>query len=193
MGLFNKAFDKIFNIEASLVSILTTFGQAIEACEKGNGLKLNEVWDIFINSAGHLADGGLISEVALDALVESSNFPANHTLSLDLIKIRSSIDSIQKFVEENKRGLEISWSPNGLGAVEDLTPEFFAEKLTSLAEDNYPNFGKSKLDTAFIAVLAIFLLTVILDSEQDSRSNRTSRRMTAYEFALRWLSEWNHA
>lgn len=193
MGLFDKAFDKIFNVEASLVSTLTTFGQAIEACEKGNDIKLNEAWDIFINSAGHLTDGGLISEAALDVLVESSNFPANHTLSLDLIKIRNSLDSIQRFIEANKRGLEISWSPNGLGAVQDLTPEFFAEKLTSLAQDYYPNFGKSKLDEAFIAVLAIFVLTVILDSEQDSRSNRTSRRITAYEFALRWLSEWNHA
>jgi hypothetical protein len=193
MGLFDKALDKIFNVEASLVSTLTTFGQAIDAVEKGNNLKLNEAWDIFINSAGYLTDGGLISEVALDVLVESSNFPTNHTLSLDLIKIRSSTDSIQKFVEGNKRDLEISWSPNGLGAVQDLTPELFAEKLTSLAQDYYPNFGKSKLDTAFIAVLAIFVLTVILDSEQDSRSNRTSRRMSAYEFALRWLSEWNHA
>jgi hypothetical protein len=193
MGLFNKAFDKIFNVEATLVSTLTTFGQAIEACEKGNGIKLNEAWDIFINSAGHLTDGGLISEAALDVLVHGSNFPTNHTLSLDLLKIRGSIDSIQKFVEGNKRDLEIVWSPIGLGAVQDLTPKFFAEKLTSLAQDHYPNFGKSKLDTAFIAVLAIFVLTVILDSEQDSRSNRTSRRMSAYEFALRWLSEWNHA
>ena len=114
MGIFNKAVDKIFSVEATLVSTLTTFGQAIEACEKGNDIKLNEAWDIFINSAGHLTDGGLISEAALDVLVESSNFPANHTLSLDLIKIRNSIDSIQKFVEGNKRGLEISWSPNGL-------------------------------------------------------------------------------
>jgi hypothetical protein len=193
MGIFNKVFDKVFNIEASLVSILTTFGQAIDAVEKGNDLKLNQAWDIFINSAGYLTDGGLISEVALDVLVESSNFPTNHTLSLDLIKIRSSRDSIQKFVEGNKRDLEISWSPNGLGEVQDLKPELFAEKLTSLAQDYYPNFGKSKLDTAFIAVLAIFVLTVILDSEKDSRSNRTSRRMSAYEFALRWLSEWNHA
>jgi len=193
MGLFDKAFDKIFNVEATLVSILITFGQAIDACEKGNEIKLNEVWDIFINSAGHLTDGGLISETALDVLVESSNFPTNHTLTLDLIKIRNSIDSIQKFVEGNKRGLEIAWSPNGLGTVEDLKPEFFTDKLTSLAQQHYPNFGKSQLDSAFIAVLAMFVLTVILDSEQDSRSNRTSRRMTAYEFALRWISEWNHA
>jgi hypothetical protein len=193
MGLFDKAFDKIFNVEASLVSILTTFGQAIEACEKGNDLKLNEIWDIFINTAGYLADGGLISETALDVLVERSNFPHNHTLTLDLIKIRNSTDSIQNFVEGNKRNLEIVWSPNGLGVVQELTPEFFAERLKSLAQDFYPNFGKSQLDEAFIAVLAIFVLTVILDSEQDSRSNRTSRRISAYEFALRWLSEWNHA
>ena len=193
MGLFKKALDKVFDVEASLVSTLTTFGQAIEACEKGNDLKLNEAWDIFINSAGNLADGGLISETALDVLVENSNFPANHTLSLDLMRIRNSGFSIQSFVESNKQGLELSWSPNGLGAVQDLTPEIFAEKLTSLAQDSYPNFGKSKLDAAFVAVLAIFVLTVILDSEQESRSNRTSRRMTAYEFALRWLSEWNHA
>jgi hypothetical protein len=31
MGLFDKAFDKIFNVEASLVSTLTTFGQANDA------------------------------------------------------------------------------------------------------------------------------------------------------------------
>ena len=193
MGLFDKAFDKIFNVEASLVSTLTTFGQAIEACEKGNDIKLNEAWDIFINSAGYLADGGLISETALDVLVESSNFPADHNLSLELIKIRNSYESIQKFVGEKKRVLEITWSPQGLGVVKDLTPESFAGKLTSLVQDHYPNFGKSKLDAAFVSIIAIFVLTVILDSEGDSASNKTQRRLNAYEFALRWLSEWNHS
>jgi hypothetical protein len=193
MGLFDKAFDKVFNVEAELVSTLKTFGQAIEACEKGNNLKLDEVWDIFINTAGYLTDGGLISEAALDLLVESSNFPSNHTLSLDLLKIRNSLDSIERFIQANKRGLEIAWSPKGLGVVQDLTPEDFAEKLTSLAQDYYPKFGKSKLDAAFISVLAIFVLTVILDSEGASGSKKTSRRITAYEFTLRWLAEWNHA
>jgi hypothetical protein len=76
--------------------------------------------------------------------------------------------------------------------VHSLNPEYFAKELTALAEVSFPKFGSSNLDSAFIAVLAIFILTIILDSENDSGSNKTFLRGTAYEFVLRWLSEWNH-
>jgi hypothetical protein len=111
---------------------------------------------------------------------------------LDLIKIRNNLTSTQKFVDNNKRTIEIKWSPRGLGDVHSLNPEFFAKELTALAEESFPKFGSSKLDSAFIAVLAIFILTIILDSENKSGSNKTFLRIMAYEFALTWLSEWNH-
>lgn len=174
------------------MSILVTLGQSIEACEKGNQTKLNEIWDMFINTAGWLTDGGLITEVACETVVYSSSFPDNHSLTLDLLKIRGNSISIQQFIDSNKRTLEIKWSPKGLGSLDSLRPEYFADELTSIAVSTYPKFGNLKIDSYFIAVLSIFVLTVILDSESDTSSNRTYRRGIAYEFVLRWLSEWNY-
>ena len=188
MGLFGKGLSE----KAVLLSILKTFSQAINACEKGNDIELNEVWDLFINCAGYLTDGGLLTELECETLVYSTDFPEDHSLTLDLIKIRNNLTSIQKFIDYNKRTIEIKWSPKGLGDVHSVNPEYFAKELTALAEVSFPKFGSSNLDSAFIAVLAIFILTIILDSENDSGSNKTFLRGTAYEFVLRWLSEWNH-
>jgi hypothetical protein len=189
MGLFNKGFGE----KAVLLSIFKTFAQAINACEKGNDIELKEVWDIFINSAGWITDGGLLTELECETLVYSTDFPENHSLTLDLIKIRNNLTSIQKFIDYNKRTIEIKWSPKGLGDVQLLNPEYFANEFTALAKDSFPNFRESSQDSAFIAVLAIFTLTIILDSENYSGSNKTFLRVTAFEFALRWLAEWNHA
>ena len=188
MGLFSKGLSE----KAVLLSILKTFSQAINACEKGNDIELNEVWDLFINCAGYLTDGGLLTELECETLVYSTDFPEDHSLTLDLLKIRNNLTSIQKFIDYNQRTIEIKWSPKGLGDVHLLNPEYFAKELTALAKESFPKFGSSNLDSAFVAVLAIFTLTIILDSENDSGSNKTFLRVTASGFVLRWLSEWNH-
>ena len=80
MGLFNK---KHVSDEAIFSSLILTFAHSIDAVEKGNGIVLNEAWDLFINTAGLLIDRGLISENDLETLIDKGNFPNNHKLTLD--------------------------------------------------------------------------------------------------------------
>jgi len=188
MGLF----DKVFKVNLTMVQILIVFAQAIESVEKNSKEALNEVWDIFINTVGFVADRKIISELEMEQVVYGSAFPENHSLTLDLVKIRDAGTSIQRFVDLNKRDFEIKWSPKGLGDINRLTPEYFAESLDSLAKRNFPHYLASKSDHYLIAAIAVFLLTIIRDSENYSNSNRTALRLVSYEFAIRWVAEWNH-
>ena len=189
MGLF----DKLLKVDVILIYILKTFAQSIDAVEKGNQVKLNRAWDLFINTVGYLADGKLLTESNAEMIVSESAFPENHSLTIDLVKLRNSLTTIESFVQLNKRSVEIAWSPRELGDINHLTPARFITTLNKLAEESYPQFGASEADNQFVATLAIFVSTLIIETEVMSNSNRTYYRGTAYEFALRWLAEWNLA
>ena len=185
-------FDKLLKADAVLLYILKTFAQSIDAVEKGNQVKLNQAWDLFINTLGYLIDGKFLTEIDAETLVSESAFPENHSLTIDLIKLRNSLSTIESFVQLNKRSLEVAWSPRGLGDINQMTSARFVETLNKVAEESYPKFGASEADNQFVAILAIFISTLILETEDMSNSNRTYYRVMAYEFALRWLAEWNH-
>ena len=185
-------FDKLLKVDVILTYILKSFAQSIDAVEKENQVKLNQAWDLFINTVGYLIDGKLLTEINAELLVSESAFPENHSLTIDLVKLRNSLSTIESFVQLNKKSLEYAWSPRELGDINYLTPARFVKTLNKVAEENYPQFGASEEDHQFITILAIFVSTLILETETMSNSNRTYYRVTAYEFALRWLAEWNH-
>lgn len=185
-------FDKLLKVDVLLTYILKSFAQSIDAVEKGNQVKLNQAWDLFINTVGYLIDGKLLTEINAETLVSESAFPENHSLTIDLIKLRNSLSTIESFVQLNKKNLEYAWSPRELGDINHLTPARFVKTLNKVAEESYSQFGASEEDNQFVAILAIFVSTLILETEDMSNSNRTYYRVTAYEFVLRWLAEWNH-
>ena len=78
MGIFGKrgASD-----EEILSSLLITFGQSIQWIEKENQIALKEAWDIFVNTVGLLGDSRMISESAMDVIVDKAGFPDNHELT----------------------------------------------------------------------------------------------------------------
>ena len=188
MGIFG---NKGLNDEAVIMATLVTFGQSIRAVSVASSSDLDEAWDLFINSLGLMVDGRLISETSGFAVSELAKFPDDHDLVLDLLKIRSKLPVVQAFIQSNKRSLELAFSPNAIDAKIDWSPQDFAEKLTVMSKRTFPNFGRTERDQEFIAVIGIYMMTLISDTQGDSRSNRDFRRLTGYEFALRWLAEWN--
>jgi hypothetical protein len=188
MGIFG---NKGMNGEAVLMSTLVTFGQSIHAVSIASGHDQDEAWDLFINSLGLMVDGRLISETSGFAVSEQAKFPDDHDLVLDLLKIRSKLSEVQAFIQSNQRSLEIAFSPNAIDSKIDWSPQDFAERLSAMAKRTFPNFGNTATDQEFIAVLGIYMMTLVSDTQGDSRSNKTFRRLTGFEFALRWLAEWN--
>jgi hypothetical protein len=188
VGIFG---NKGLNDEAVIMATLVTFGQSIHAVSVASHQDLDEAWDLFINSLGLMADGGLISESSGFAISELVKFPDDHDLVLDLLKIRSRLPEVQSFIQSNKRSLELVFSPNAIDAKIDWSPQDFAETLTAMSKRTFPKFGSTQSDQEFIAVMGIYMMALISDTQGDTRSNKTFRRLTGYEFALRWLAEWN--
>jgi hypothetical protein len=188
MGIFG---NKGMNGEAVLMATLVTFGQSIHAVSVASRHDQDEAWDLFVNSLGLMVDGRLISESSGFAVSELAKFPDDHDLVLDLLKIRSKLSEVQVFIQSNQRSLELAFSPIAIDSKIDWSPQDFAERLTGMTKRTFPNFGTTEADQEFIAVIGIYMMTLISDTQSDSRSNKTFRRLTGYEFALRWLAEWN--
>lgn len=188
MGIFG---NKGLNDEAVIMATLVTFGQSIHAVSVASCHDLDEAWDLFINSLGLMVDGGLISESSGFTVSELSKFPDDHDLVLDLLKIRSKLSEVQAFIQSNQRSLELIFSPNTIDSKIDWSPQDFVETLMTMSKRTFPKFGSTEADQDFIAVMGIYMMTLISDTQGDSRPNKTFRRITGYEFALRWLGEWN--
>lgn len=190
MGIFK---GRGLSSEAVLASTFVTFGQSIDAVESGNGLTCPKAWDIFLNSVGQSVDTNLMSVQAGDMAVELGKFPKDHEITTDLIDLRSKHERVQRYVDTNKRVLDVRFSPNAIKGKIDWRPHDFADTLVNLTKGDFPNFGDSQEDQKFYAILGIFMMTLISDSQSDSSSNLTFRRTIGYEFALRWLAQWNVA
>lgn len=192
MGLFGK---KGADDEAILCSLLRTFAQSIEAVEKGNQIALNEAWDLFINTVGILTDGKIISETAAEVVVYGGHFPDNHELTLDLLAIRSRQTQAYAFVDKNKESLGSHFSVRNIAAKNNWHPKDFCEVLEQMTVRTFPTFGQKNLDQAFSAVIGIYMMTLVSDlaNDRSSMSTRVAKRVVGYEFALRWLAEWNLA
>jgi hypothetical protein len=192
MGIFGK---KSVSDEALFCSLLLTFAQSIEAVEKGNQIALNEAWDLWINTVGVLADGGIISESAMDTVVYRGNFPENHELTLDLLAIRRLKDEKYTFVDKNKESLALHFSVRNIAAKSNLHPREFSEYLNQITVKSFPSFGEDVLDQAFSAVIGIYMMTLVTDlsSDNSSMTTRVAKRVMGYEFALQWLADWNLA
>jgi len=188
MGIFR---GRGLSDEAVLTSTLVTFGQSINAVEAGNGFSCPKAWDVFVNSVGQLVDTNLMSVVAGDLAVEHGKFPDNHQISSDLLDLRSKSEIVQGFVDSHKRFLEIWYSPKAINQRLDWKPQDFANTLMEIAKKDFPTFGSTDEDQKFYAILGIFMMTLVSDSQSDSSSNLTFRRTIGYEFALRWLAQWN--
>ena len=179
------------NDEAVIMATLVTFGQSINAVSVASHRDLEEAWDLFINSLGLMVDGRFISESSGFSVSELAKFPDNHDLVLDLLQIRSKLPDVQAFIQSHQRSLELTFSPNVIDSKFDWSPQDFAERLTTMTKRTFLNFGSTEADQEFIAVMGIYMMTLISDTQSDSRSNKTFRRIIGYEFALRWLAEWN--
>ena len=188
MGIFG---NKGLNDEAVVMATLVSFGQSIHAVSLASRKELDEAWDLFINSLGLMVDGRIISESSGHTVAELAKFPDDHDLVLDLLKIRSRLPEVQAFIQSNQRSLEFTFSPNAIDSKIDWSPKDFAENLTAMSKRTFPNFGTTEADQEFIAIMGIYMMTLISDTQSDSRSNKSFRRITGYEFALRWLAEWN--
>ena len=188
MGIFGS---KGLTGESVLMATLVTFGQSIHAVGRATNRDLDEAWDIFINSLGLMMDSKLISETSGFAVSGLAKFPENHELVLDLLKIRSKLPVVQSFIQINQRSLELEFSPNAIDAKLNWAPKDFEARLETITKRTFPDFGKTQNDQEFIAVIGLYMMTLISDTQNDSRSNKTFRRLTGYEFALRWLAEWN--
>lgn len=192
MGIFGK---KSISDEALFCSLLITFAQSIQAVEEASHVVLNEAWDLFINTVGVLADGGIISESAMETVVYSSKFPENHELTLDLLAIRRLKDEMYAFVDMNKESLALHFSVRNLAAKSNLHPRDFIAYLNQITVRSFPSFGKGTLDEAFSAVIGIYMMTLVTDlsSDNSSKTIRVAKRVMGYEFALQWLADWNLA
>jgi hypothetical protein len=188
MGLFGS---RGLSSESVLTSTFVTFGQSIDAVESANNLTCTKAWDLFVNSVGQCVDTNLMSVQAGDIAVELGKFPKNHQITTDLIDLRSKHAQVQNFVDSNKRVLDVRYSPKAVSQKIDWKPQDFANTLVGLAKSDYPNFGDSNDDQKFYAILGIFMMTLISDSQSDTSSNLTFRRAIGYEFTLRWLAQWN--
>jgi hypothetical protein len=192
MGIFGK---RNVSDEAIFCSLILTFAQSIEAVEKRNKIALNEAWDLFINTAGLLTDRGLISEAALETVVYRGNFPDNHQLTLDLVGIRSQELENHAFVDKNKDSLVTHFTVRKLAARNNWNPKDFSDVLNEMTIKSFPTFGRRELDQAFLAVIGIYMRTLVDDlaSDHSSMSTRVAKRVMGYEFALQWLADWNLA
>jgi hypothetical protein len=187
-------FGKKTNSDASvLMATIVTFGQSINAVEQANNLELGEAWDIFVNSIALLVDAGLLDELEGDSVANMGALPENHNLKVDLLGLRAHNSRVTKFIDDNKRVLEIIYSPRNIDSKVDWTPNDFADKLASMAQSSFPDFGSTRKDQGFYAVMGIFMMTLISDTQFDSNTNKTIRRYIGYEFALRFLAQWNIA
>jgi hypothetical protein len=192
MGIFGK---RNVSDEAIFCSLILTFAQSIEAIEKGNKIALNEAWDLFINTAGLLTDRGLISEAALETVVYQGNFPGNHQLTLDLVAVRSRELENYAFVDKYKEPLCSIFTVRKIAAKNDWHPKDFSDVLIQMTIESFPTFGKEELDQAFLAVVGVYMMTLVDDlaSDHSSMSTRVAKRLMGYEFALQWLADWNLA
>ena len=190
MGLFGK---KSNSGTAVLMATHVTLGQAIYAVEQANNLKVGEAWDIFINSVGILTDVGIFEEFDALSITSMGKFPEDHELTLDLLKIRANESKVRNFIDSNKRVLEIVYSNRNIDGRIDWEPKEFADQLAKMAQATFPNFGSTNKDQAFYAIIGLYMMTLITDTQSDSNTNKTFRRLTGYEFALRWLGQWNVA
>jgi hypothetical protein len=188
MGLFG---NKGLSGEAVIMATLVTFGQSIHAVGSASGRHLDEAWDIFLNTLDLMVDGKFIPESSGFGLTEIVNFPENHDVVLDLIKIRSRNDQVQSFIKSHQRSLELQFSPNAIDSRIDWKPENFADVLTRMTRNSFSNFGTTERDQEFIAITGVFMMTLVSDTQRESRSNKTFRRIIGYEFVLKWLAEWN--
>lgn len=190
MGIFGK---KSASDEAIICTLLLTFAQSIEAVEKANQLVLNEAWDLFINTAGILTDGKIISETAMEMVVHQGKFPSNHELTLDLIGIRSRRSEAREFVDNNKRVLAQIFSVRNIANKENWNPKDFCEVLEQMTTRTFPSFGLEDSDSAFSAVIGIYMMALVSDlaNDRSSMSTRVAKRVVGYEFALQWLADWN--
>lgn len=190
MGFFGK---KRVSDEAIFCSLLLTFAQSIEAVEKGNQIVLNEAWDLFINTVGILADTGIISESAMEAVVYKGNFPKNHELTLDLLAIRKLENEEYAFVDSHKEALGLHFSVRNIASKSNLNPRDFSDYLSQITKKSFPRFGQENLDQAFSAVIGIYMMTLVSDLSRDNSSmtSRVAKRVMGYEFALQWLAQWN--
>jgi hypothetical protein len=192
MGIFGK---KSVSDEAIFCSLLLTFAQSIEAVEKGNEIDLSEAWDLFINTVGILADTGIISEAAMEAVVYGGNFPKNHDLTLDLVAIRKLKNEEYAFVDSHKEAMGLHFSVRNIASKTNLHPRDFSEYLSQITMKSFPRFGQDDLDQAFSAVMGIYMMTLVSDLSRDNSSmtTRVAKRVMGYEFALQWLAQWNLA
>jgi len=188
MGLFG---NKKNSDSAVLMATLITLGQSIDAVEMANNEELNEGWDIFVNTLGSLVDAGFIEEGDSYSVIGLGKFPDNHNLTFDLIEIRKQEQLVQAFVSKNKGILEIVYSPRNIDAKADWNPGKFADYLSRLTIELFPKFGSTKKDQLFLAAIGVYMATLISDTQGAPPTNKTVRRLIGYEFALRWLAQWN--
>jgi len=192
MGIFGK---RSAGDEAILSSLLITFGQSINWIEQQNQIILSEAWDIFVNTVGLLGDSRMISESAMDVIVAKSGFPDNHELTLDLLKIRSRGNEADTFVDLHKKTLVTLYAPKQIRSKGDWHPKDFSGTLNQMASRAFPSFGSTQKDQVFSAVLGLYMVTLITDlnNNNSNLSDAVQTRIVGYEFALRWLAEWNLA
>jgi hypothetical protein len=192
MGIFGK---RSAGDEAILSSLLITFGQSIKWIEQQNQIVLKEAWDIFVNTVGLLGDSRMISEFAMDVILAKSGFPDNHELTLDLLKIRSRGGEADSFVDIHKKSLITLYAPKEIRSKSDWHPKDFSGTLNQIASGTYPSFGSTQEDQVFSATLGLYMVTLVTDLNNinSNLSDAVNTRIVGYEFALRWLSEWNLA
>lgn len=190
MGFFSR---RVLGEEPVLASILVTFGQAIDAVERGNEVEAPIAWDLFVNMAGVCTDSGLISEDSLEAVVHASKFTVGRDLILDLQKLRSMGHESSDFADKCQKVLEIKFPLNHSMQRSFIKPNDFADALVHISKDQYSSFGATQEDQVFYAIIGIFLATVYSDSDSDRNSQKVFRRATAITLGLHLFSEWNIA
>jgi hypothetical protein len=192
MGIFGK---RSAGDEAILSSLMITFGQSIKWIEQQNQIVLEEAWDVFVNTVGLLGDSRMISESAMDVIVAKAGFPDNHELTLDLLKIRSRGAEADAFVDKHKKNLVTLYAPKQIRSKSDWHPKDFSGTLNQMASETYPSFGSTQKDQVFSAVLGLYMVTLVtdLDKNKSNLGDAVQTRIVGYEFALRWLAEWNLA
>lgn len=188
MGFFQR---KILGEEPVLASLLVTFAQSINAAEQANGFSLPQAWDLFINKVGVLADNKIISEEAMDSIVQMSRFNVGRELVLDLIKLREFGSEVGDFAEQFQPLLERKFDPNLSFRNSQLGPVDFIQYLVEISKTKYPDFGSTADDQKFYAIWGIFMATVFRDTDDDRSTAKTFRRLTSFTLGLQWFAEWN--
>jgi hypothetical protein len=190
MGFFQR---KVPSEESVLSSLLITFGQSIDAVEKGSAVEVPVAWDLFVNMADVLQTSNLISEHLVEAVVYSSNFKIGRDLVLDLAQLRGNGSESSEFAENFHRVMELQFPLNLSFQRLQLSPKLFADVLVSNSKDVYPLFGATIDDQKFYAIIGIFLATAYSDSDLDKDSQKVFRRSTVLTLGLQFFSQWNIA